>query len=136
MGDGRKNVEAFVAFGGQGRVGAGGSVEIEGEVLGEDAVFENVFQKAFVPGSEPDGVVGKVGVGAVGAEIDEKKGHAVAHRIQFPVGPFVSGSCGDFFLIEVRHVCIGDDHVGAQRFARTETDSGGRAVFHEELLDG
>jgi hypothetical protein len=54
-------------------------VEIEREVLREDAIFENVIEKAFVAGAEPDGVVGEVGVGPVGSKVYKEKRHAVAH---------------------------------------------------------
>ncbi len=111
-------------------------MEIEREVLRKDAIFENVIQEAFVAGAKPDGVVGEVGVGAVRAEIDKKKGHAVTHRIEFAVGPFMSCGCGNFFLIEVCDVCVRYNHVGAKRFARAEPDSRRRPVFHEEFFDG
>ena len=111
-------------------------MEIKREVLRKDAIFENVIEKAFVAGSEPNGVVGEVGVGAVRAEIDKKKGHAVTHRIEFAVSPFMSCSCGNFFLIEVCDVGIGNDHVGAKRFARAKPNSCRCIVFDEELVDG
>ena len=56
-------------------------MEIEGEVLCEDTIFENVIEKAFVAGTKPYGVVGEVGVGPVGSKVDEEKGHAVAHGV-------------------------------------------------------
>ena len=111
-------------------------MEIERKVLREDPIFENVIEQTFVAGAEPDGVVGKIGVGPVRAEINEKKRHAVTHRIKFSVGPFMSCGCGNFFLIEVCDVCIRYDHIGAKRFARAEPDSCRRTVFYEELIDG
>ena len=56
-------------------------MKVEREVLGKNSVLENIVQKAFVAGPEPDGVVGEVGVGPVGAEINQKEGHAVAHFV-------------------------------------------------------
>jgi hypothetical protein len=56
-------------------------VKVEREVFGKNSVLENIVQKAFVAGPEPDGVVGEVGVGPVGAEINQKEGHAVAHFV-------------------------------------------------------
>ena len=56
-------------------------MEVEGEVLRENTIFENVIEKAFVAGAEPDGVVGEVGVGSVGSKVDKEKGHAVAHGV-------------------------------------------------------
>ena len=56
-------------------------MKIKGEVLGQDSVFEDIVEETFVPGSEPDGVVSEVGVGAVRAEINQKEGHAVAHFV-------------------------------------------------------
>ena len=56
-------------------------MEIEREVFGENSVLENVVEKAFVAGPEPDGVVSEVGVGAVRAEINQKEGHTVAHFV-------------------------------------------------------
>jgi len=70
MRDGGEDVEAFVAWGGEGRIGAGGGVKVKGEVFREDTIFKNVIEKATVAGSEPNGVVGEIGVGAVGAKID------------------------------------------------------------------
>ena len=70
MRDGVEDVEALVAWGGEGRIGAGRGVEVEGEVLRENTIFKNVIEEATVAGSEPDGVVGEIGVGAVGAKID------------------------------------------------------------------
>lgn len=51
-------------------------------------------------------MVGEIRVGAVRPEIDKKKGHAVTHRIEFAVGPFMSCGCGNFFLIEVCDVGV------------------------------
>ena len=65
-----EDVEALVAWGCEGRIGASGSVKIEREVLRQNLVFEDIVEQAFVAGSEPDGVVSEIGVGAVGAEID------------------------------------------------------------------
>ena len=56
-------------------------MEIEREVFGENSVLENVVEKAFVAGPEPDGVVSEVWVGAVRAEINQKEGHTVAHFV-------------------------------------------------------
>lgn len=70
MRDGGEDVEALVAWGGEGRIGASGSVKIKREVLRQNLVFENIVEQAFIAGSQPDGVVGEIGVGAVSAEID------------------------------------------------------------------
>ena len=56
-------------------------MKVEREVFGKNSVLENIVQKAFVAGPEPDGVVGEVGVGPVGAEINQKEGHVVAHFV-------------------------------------------------------
>jgi hypothetical protein len=56
-------------------------VEVEGEVLCQDAVFEDIVEQAFVAGPEPDGVVSEVGVGPVGSKVDKEKRHAVAHGV-------------------------------------------------------
>ena len=56
-------------------------MEIEREVLCQDSVFKDIVEKAFVAGTEPDGVVGEIGVGPVGSKVDEEKGHAVAHGV-------------------------------------------------------
>ena len=56
-------------------------MEIEREVLCEDAVFEDIVEQAFVAGAEPDGVVREVGVGPVSSKVDEEKRHAVAHGV-------------------------------------------------------
>ena len=56
-------------------------MEVEGEVFRENSVLKNIVQKAFVAGPEPDGVMGKIGVSAVGAEINKKEGHTVAHFV-------------------------------------------------------
>ena len=106
-------------------------MKIERKIFREDAIFENVIEEAFVAGAEPDGVVGEIGVGAVRAEIDEKKGHAVTHRIEFAVGPFSAGGGRDFFLIEVCDVGVRDDHVGAKRFARAKSNSCRSTIFDE-----
>jgi len=111
-------------------------VEIEREVVSQDSVFKDIVEKAFVAGSEPDGVVGEVGVGPVGSKVDEEKGHAVTHRIEFAVSPFMSSGCGYFFLIEISDVGIGDNDVSAKRFARAEPDSRRRPVFDEKLVHG
>ena len=92
-------------------------MKIKGEVLGQDSVFEDIVEETFVPGSEPDGVVGEVGVRAVRAKINQEEGHAVAHRIEFAIGPFMSCGCWNFFLIEVGHVGVRHHNLGPQRFA-------------------
>ena len=48
----------------------------------------------------------------------------------------MSCGCGDFFLIEISNVGIGDDDVGAKRFARAEPDSHRRPVFDEKFVYG
>ena len=48
----------------------------------------------------------------------------------------MSCGCGDFFLIEISDVGIGDDHVRAKGFARAEADSRRRPVFHEKFVHG
>jgi len=70
MRDGGEDVEALVAWWGEGRIGASGGVEVEGEIFREDTIFKNVIEEATVAGPEPDGVVGEIGVGAIGTEID------------------------------------------------------------------
>ena len=81
-------------------------------------------------------MVREVGVGPVRSKVDEEKGHAVAHGVQFSIGPFMACGCGDFFLIEISHVGVGDNDVGAKRFARAEPDSRRRPVFHEKFVHG
>ena len=135
MGDGGENVETFMAFGGEGRVGAGGGVEVEREVLGEDPVVKDVIQQALVAGAEPDGVVGELRVGAIGAEIDQKERHTVAHFLEPAVGPFVTDRRGDFLAVEIGHVGVGDDHLGAEGFPGPQADAGHGVVFHQELVD-
>ena len=134
--NGRKDVKAFVTLGGQGRIGPGGGVEVEGEILGKDAIFENVVQETFVAGTKPDRVVGQIGIGAVGAEIDQEEGHAVVHFFQFFVGPFVASFLGNFFAVKIGDVGIGDDDLGAERFAGAEADAGGGAIFEKEFVHG
>ena len=56
-------------------------MEVEREVLCKNTIFENVIEKAFVAGTEPDGVVGEVGVGSVGPKVDKEKRHAVTHGV-------------------------------------------------------
>jgi hypothetical protein len=48
----------------------------------------------------------------------------------------MSCGCGDFFLIEISDVRIGDDHISAKGFARAEADSRRRPVFHEKFVHG
>lgn len=48
----------------------------------------------------------------------------------------MSCGCGNFFLIEISDVSIGDDDVGAKRFARAEPDSRRRPVFHQKFVHG
>ena len=95
MGDGRKNVKALVALGGQGWIGAGGGVEVEREILCQDSVLENIVEKALVAWAEPDGVVGEVGIGSVGSKVDKEKRHAVAHGVYPSIGPFMPCGCGE-----------------------------------------
>ena len=135
MGDGGENVEAFMSFRSEGGVGAGGSVEVEGEVLGQDPVVEDVVEQSLVAGAEPDGVVGKFRIGAVGPEIDEKKGHAVAHFFEPTVGPFVAHRRGDFLTVEIGHIGVRDDHLGAKGFPGAKTDSGHSVIFDEKLVN-
>ena len=44
--------------------------------------------------------------------------------------------CRNFFLIEISDVGIGDDDVGAKRFARAQPDSRRRSVFDEKFVHG
>jgi hypothetical protein len=48
----------------------------------------------------------------------------------------MSCGCGDFFLIEISHVGVGDDYVRAKGFARAEPDSRCRSVFDEKFVHG
>ena len=81
-------------------------------------------------------MVGEVGVGPVGSKVDEEKGHTVAHGVQFSIGPFMSCGCGDFFLIEICDVGVGDNHIRAKGLARAESDSRRRPVFDEKFVHG
>ena len=56
-------------------------MEIKREVLGQDSVFKDIVEKAFVAGAKPDGVVGEVGVGSIRSKIDKEKRHAVTHGV-------------------------------------------------------
>ena len=111
-------------------------MEIEREVLGKDAIFKNVVEEAFVAGTEPDRVVGQIGIGAVGAEIDQEEGHAVVHFFQLFVGPFVAGFLGNFFAVEICDIGIGDHDLGTERFSRSKADPGGGAIFQKEFVHG
>ena len=44
--------------------------------------------------------------------------------------------CGNFFLIEISDVGIGDDDVGAKGFSRAESDSRRRPVLDEKFVYG
>ena len=46
----------------------------------------------------------------------------------------MSCGCGDFFLIEICDVGVGDDYVRAKGFARAESDSRRRPVFHAKFV--
>jgi len=48
----------------------------------------------------------------------------------------MSCGCGDFFLIEISDVGIGDDNVSAKGFARAEPDSRRRPIFDEKFVHG
>lgn len=48
----------------------------------------------------------------------------------------MSCGCGNFFLIEISDVGIGDDDVGAKGFSRAESDSRRRPVFDEKFVHG
>ena len=48
----------------------------------------------------------------------------------------MSCGCGNFFLIEISDVSIGDDDVGAKGFSRAEPDSRRRTVFDEKFVHG
>jgi hypothetical protein len=135
VGDGGEDIKTFVAGRGEGGIGAGGGVEVEGEVLGQSSVVENIVEKPLVAGAEPDGVMGEFGISAVGTEIDQKKRHAVAHPAEAGVGPFAAVGGGDAFLVKVGDIGVGDHDLGAEHFAGAETDADGGPVFNEEFLD-
>ena len=48
----------------------------------------------------------------------------------------MSCGCGNFFLIEICDVGVGDDDVGAKCFSRAESDSRRRPVFDEKFVYG
>jgi len=48
----------------------------------------------------------------------------------------MSSGCGDFFLIEICDVGIGDDNVRTKGFARAKADSRRRPVFDEKFVYG
>ena len=48
----------------------------------------------------------------------------------------MSCGCGDFFLIEICDVRIGDNHIRTKGFARAEADSRSRPVFDEKFVHG
>jgi len=135
MGNGGENIKTFVAGRGEGGVGAGGGVEVEREVLGQVTMVENIVEEALVPWAEPDGVVGEFGIGAVGAEINQEEGHAVAHPAEAGIRPFAAMSGGDTLLVEVGDIGVGDHDLGAENFAGAEADAGGGTVFNEKFLD-
>ena len=135
VGNGRKDIKTFVSGRGEAGIGAGRGMKIKGKVLGQNAVVKNIVEEALVPWAEPDGVMGKLGIGTVGAEINQEKGHAVAHPAESGIGPFAAMGGRDTFLVEVGDVRVGDHDFGAENFSGAEADAGGSAIFHEELLD-
>ena len=66
--DGGEDVEGVVSVGRHGCIGGGGTVEVEAEVVGDDAALEDVVEEPAVAGAEEDGVMGDVFVAAVGGE--------------------------------------------------------------------
>jgi len=136
VGDGREDIEAFVALGGEGRIGAGGGVKVKGEVLCQNSVVEDIVEQSLITRAEPDGVVGEFWIGSVSPKIDKEKGHAIAHFFETAVGPLLANGPRDFFAVEIGHVGVGDNHLGAEGFPGAKADAGCGVVFHEELVNG
>ena len=106
---GREDIEAFAAGRRERGIGARRRVEIEREIVGEDFLLEDVLEQFLVALGEDDGVVRQLGVGAVGAEIDEEEAHRVAHPFEPRIGPFFARRGRHGFLVEIGHVGVGDD---------------------------
>ena len=124
-----------MSVGRHGRIGRGGAVQVEAEVVGEDAALENVVEESAVARSEEDGVMGDVLVAAVGGKEEDEEAHAVFAAGEFLVGPDAAVFGGDELAVDGRRIGIGHDDFGFERFAVGEADAGGAPFADEDFLD-
>jgi hypothetical protein len=134
IGNGGEDVEGVLSVGRHGRVGGGGAVKVEAEVVGHDAAFEDVIEEFAVAGAEEDGVVGDVLVAAVGREEKDEEAHGVLAGGEFPIGPLAAVDGGDEVTVDGGWVGVGHNEVGVDFFAPGEADAGRTPVADEDLL--
>ena len=58
-------------------------MEVEAEIIGQFAAFEDLIEQALVSGSKQNRMVGDVFVSDVGSEVQYKKGHGPVHAFEF-----------------------------------------------------
>ena len=136
IGDWGEDVEGVLSVGCHGRIGGGGTVEVETEVVGDDAALEDVIEESAVAGAEEDGVVGDVFVAAVGGEKEDEEAHGVFAGGEFSIGPLAAVDGGDELAVDGGWVGVGHDEVGFDLFAPGEADAGGMPVANEDFFDG
>lgn len=131
-----EHVERLAAVGRNARVGDGRHVQVEGEVLGEGFLVEDVLQQAFVALAQNDVVVLQLGieVAFLGAEVNHKQGHAVVHAVELAVGVLAAVFLFDEVTVGEGHIRVGNDGIGRVEAAVLEAKPLGDAVFDDDFV--
>ena len=110
-------------------------MEVEAEVVGHDAAFEDVIEESAVAGPEKNGVVGDILVAAVGREEKDEEPHGVFAGGEFPIGPLAAVDGGDEPAVDGGRVGVGHDETGFDLFAARQADAGRTPVADEDFFD-
>ena len=137
MGHRGQHIPAVVSRRCQRRIGGGGTVQVEREVVRQNLLLEDVLQQRLVARAHDDLMVRYVLVLLIGAEIDHEERHGEAHPLHLGVAH--GGAClgRQQRAIGLRHVPVAHHRVGLERFAVYQLHAGCAAAgrVDRDLLD-
>ena len=136
VGDWGEDVEGVVPFGCHGRIGGGGAVEVEAEVVGNDTALEDVVEESAVAGTEEDGVMGDVLVAAVGGEVEDEQPHGIFAGGQLLIGPLAPVDGGDELTVDGGRVGVGYNEVSVDLLAAGKAYPSGVSMVEENFFNG
>jgi len=135
VGHGREHIEGVAAIRGQARVGGGGAVQIEAEILGQNFALEDVVEQALVARAHENHVVGQGIVTTPCAEVPNKEAHGVVRLLHLAVGPDGALGASQCGLVCPCGIGIGDHHVGLDALATLERDACSASRLDHNAID-
>jgi carotene biosynthesis associated membrane protein len=136
---GRQDVEGLAAGRIQRGIGQCRHMEVQGEILCERLLVEDIFQQLPVSRSEDDVVVGKLGIAAfaveaVGPEVDHEERHRITHAGKALVGVFTPEAARQKTLVSGRDIPVTDHDVRPQLGTVGQSHAGRASALRQDLV--